>query len=592
LSLAGSSVVFLSACDLLKFVVVSSDPSTMSTDSKYASDDSEWDGPKENCGVVGIYGPELQVAQMLSLALIALQHRGQESCGIVTCQLVEDDVVSRSSTIYSVLPATFESSCSPSPAQCVTSHSVKVHSDSSIGNGVSNDNNTSHKQATRQRLPNFHCHKGIGLVSQVFNCEDALLPLQGGFGIGHTRYSTAGKKSSALDNTQPVIVQTYHGQIAIGHNGNLTTHNSLRNKLLKKGIGMFRDSDIEVIAQHLASNPQTDEQTDETQGPQWEKRLAAFMHECEGAYSLVVMTAEGIFACRDYLGMRPLSLGKITVKNNETNSTVDRYVVASESCALVMLGASYVREIEPGEIIKIDNNGITSTIGRQPKPALCIFEYVYFARPDSILEDQLIVSVREKLGMRLAREAPPPTGVDIVVGVPESAVPAAMGYAKQSAVQYVEGITKNRYVHRTFIQPTQTLRELGVSMKFTPVFDHLRGKKIVLVDDSIVRGSTIKNLVKMLRNAGAIEVHVRASAPPIRSPCFMGIDMATPDQMVAYNRTVEEVCKEIGADSLQYLSMEGLIETVKEGTNPTSKTVGGYCSACFTGNYPLKIDDW
>jgi amidophosphoribosyltransferase len=476
------------------------------------------DTPKENCGIFGIYAPEIPIAATVSLALIALQHRGQEACGIVTYDEKRDTV---------------------------------------------------------------HSHKGVGLVSQVFSNEDILKPLVGKMGIGHTRYATAGR--STIDNAQPVIVDTFHGQIAIAQNGNLTTHKSLRKELLRRGVGMFRESDIEVIAQILASNPP---EYDSSKGPQWELRISSFMHESDGAYSLVIMTNEAIFGCRDHCGLRPLCIGQIEVKNDSGKDCL-RYVLASETCALVMVGATYVREVKPGEIVRIDESGVTSTMGRVPHPNLCIFEYVYFSRPDSLLEDQLIVKVRERLGIQLAKEAP--AEADIVVGVPDSSVPAAMGYAKQSGLPYSEGITKNRYVHRTFIQPTQTLRKLGVSMKFTPIPSILKGKRVVLVDDSIVRGNTIENLVKLLQGAGATEIHIRVSSPPIRSPCFMGIDMATPDQMVAYGKTEEEVCKIIGATSLRYLSHEGMEGAVREGI---TKKDSGYCGACFTGKYPLKIDDW
>jgi len=244
----------------------------------------------------------------------------------------------------------------------------------------------------------------------------------------------------------------------------------------------------------------------------------------------------------------------------------------------------------PGEIVRLDENGITSTQGRAPRPAFCIFEYVYFSRPDTLLEDQLVINVRERLGVQLAKEAP--AEADIVVGVPESAVPAAVGYSKQSGIPLKEGLMKNRYVHRTFIQPTQTLRKLGVSMKFTPVVENLKGKRVVLIDDSIVRGNTTMNLVKLVFEAGAKEVHVRVSSPPVRSPCFMGIDMATTDQMVGFNRTEEEVCKVIGATSLKYLSFEGLEAAVKEGFTKEEQPKHGYCGACFTGKYPLPVDDW
>jgi len=469
---------------------------------------------KEKCGVFGVYAPEIDVASMISLALVALQHRGQESCGITTTDQGK-----------------------------------------------------------------FNSHKGLGLVSQVFNSEEVLLPLKGGVGIGHTRYSTAGKPT--LDNSQPVVVESFQGKLAIAQNGNLSTHTSLKQKLLKKGIGFFKDSDIEVIAQILASS---------TELSSWESRITTLMNEADGAYSLCLMTKEAVFGCRDHLGLRPLCIGSFQVKDKD-GKEVTRYALASESCAFFIIGATYLREVKPGEIVRLDEKGITSTQGREPRPAFCIFEYVYFSRPDTLLENQLVINVRERLGMQLAKEAPPPVA-DIVVGVPESAVPAAVGYSKQSGIPLKEGLMKNRYVHRTFIQPTQTLRKLGVSMKFTPVVENLKGKRVVLIDDSIVRGNTTMNLVKLIFEAGAKEVHVRVSSPPVRSPCFMGIDMATTDQMVAYNRTEEEVCKLLGATSLKYLSFEGLETAVKEGFNQGEQLGHGYCGACFTGKYPLPVDDW
>eukprot|EP01116_Phalansterium_solitarium_P024659 TRINITY_DN9093_c0_g1_i1.p1 TRINITY_DN9093_c0_g1~~TRINITY_DN9093_c0_g1_i1.p1 ORF type:complete len:522 (-),score=120.05 TRINITY_DN9093_c0_g1_i1:110-1573(-) len=477
------------------------------------------DHPKENCGCFGIYAPELSVAQTISLALVALQHRGQESCGLSVCDT----------------------------------------------------------------KGNLKTHKGLGLVSQVFNSEDTLKHLTGSFGIGHTRYSTAG--SPTLENTHPVVLETFHGRIAIAQNGNLTTHRSLRKKLLERGIGMFKESDVEVIAQLLAANPPG---YDATQGPQWDKRIASFMHDSDGAYSIVILTSDAVFGCRDHLGMRPLCIGTIKTEDPVTKQERTRYIITSESCALFMVGATYLREVRPGEIVRIDDNGLHSFVGRDPNPALCIFEYVYFSRPDSLLEDQLIVTVRERLGAQLARESP--ADGDIVIGVPESSVPAAEGYAKQSGIPLVQGIVKNRYVHRTFIQPTQTLRKLGVSMKFTPVYEHIRGKRVVLIDDSIVRGNTIENLVRMVFSAGAKEVHVRVSSPPIRHPCFMGIDMSTPQQMAAHNATIDEICKAIGATSLGYLSHEGLESAVRQGL--TADKSSGYCGACFNGKYPLPIDEW
>jgi amidophosphoribosyltransferase len=389
-----------------------------------------------------------------------------------------------------------------------------------------------------------------------------------------------------LENAQPVTVQTYHGEISIAQNGNLTTQRKLKKNLMKNGVGIFRESDVEIIAQILAQNP---EGYDISEGAQWEKRITSFMHQSDGAYSLVMIADDKIFACRDYLGMRPLCIGKLHFEKN--GKTITRYCVSSESCALHISGAKLEREVKPGELIRIDEDGVHSWQAREPKPALCIFEYVYFARPDSFLQNQLIAKVRERIGAQLADECPCPQA-DIVVGVPDSSIPAAIGYANKSGIPLSEGIMKNRYVHRTFIQPSQTLRQLGVSMKFTPIEERLKGKKVVLVDDSIVRGNTITNLVTLLRNAGALEIHVRASAPPIRNPCFMGIDMATTQQMVAHGRTVDQICKEIGADSLGYVSHEGLEKSVREGLTEEDRKNSGYCGACFTGKYPIEVDDW
>jgi amidophosphoribosyltransferase len=482
----------------------------------------DWE-KKEECGIFGIYAPEMEVARTISLALIALQHRGQEGCGIATCK-----------------------------------------------DGV------------------FNIHKGVGLVSQVFNCEEVLEPLVGYIGIGHTRYSTSGK--STLENTQPVTVQTFRGEISIAQNGNLTTQKSLKKKLMENGVGMFRTSDSEVIAQMLASN--AFEEYADAALPHWERRISAFMHMSEGAYALAMMTEDAVYACRDRLGVRPLCIGTMWCKDPVSGVEKERYLVASESCALVMAGgAKYMREVLPGEIIRIDKDGLHSYQVIAPQPALCIFEYLYFARPDSILENQLIVHARQQMGIQLAKESPCEQG-DIVVGVPDSSVPAAMAYSRQTGIPYVDGLVKNRYVHRTFIQPTQRLRELGVSMKFTPVEQSLKGKRVVLVDDSIVRGTTIANIVKIIRGAGAKEIHIRISSPPVISPCFMGIDLSTTKEMVAPNQSVDQICKEIGADSLRYLTHEGMENAVKEGLQDDYRQTAGYCGACFTGKYPLPVDDW
>ncbi|KYQ92657.1 amidophosphoribosyltransferase [Tieghemostelium lacteum] len=512
--------------------------------------------PKEYCGVFGIYAPELDVSRIAFFALVALQHRGQESCGI----------------------------------------------------------------ATYDEFHSVHVETGMGLVNQVFN-EANLKPLRGHMAIGHTRYSTAGK--STINNAQPVIVQTLHGQIGIAQNGNLTTAKSLRKELLEKGVGFFKDSDVEIITQLLSNNPTN--QIDNSK-PNWESRISYFMSKAEGAYSLCLMTPNGIYGVRDFLGMRPLCIGSIEVPSLENpEKMVTRYVIASESCAINTIGGKYVREVRPGEIVHINESGITSFIGREPskQSALCIFEYVYFSRPDSVMEGQLIHSVRQRMGEQLARESPIPAPKPncpletIVIGVPDSSLPAAIGYSKQSGYPYTEGLTKNRYIHRTFIQPTDHLRQQGIKLKFNPLTENIQGKRVILIDDSIVRGNTIKALIKLIRSAGAVEVHVRISSPPVLHPCYMGIDMATYEQLTGHQKTVDEICKLIGADTLQYLSLEGMNKCVQVGKPPiqlqlesnnnskptectkvdnndttttNNSSSNGYCNACFNGNYPLSLD--
>jgi len=357
-------------------------------------------------------------------------------------------------------------------------------------------------------------------------------------------------------------------------------------------VGMFKESDVEVIVQMMAANPPSEA------GDTWAARISTFMQAAEGAYSLVIMTSDAIFGVRDCIGIRPLCIGKIEVEGDKTKPPVTRYMFASETCAIATIGGQYVREVLPGEIVRIDASGINSFVGRapSPNPAFCSFEYVYFSRPDSIMEGQLLHQVRQRLGEQLAIEAPPPAppagapqSQVCVIGVPDSSLPAALGYANKCGIPYSEGLCKNRYIHRTFIQPTDYLRKLGVRLKFNPLPDNIRGKRVVLVDDSIVRGNTITALVALIRSAGASEVHVRISSPPVKHPCFMGIDMATYDQLTSHNHTVEEVRALIGADTLAYLSHEGMINAIKltaQGKNT------GYCAACFTGEYPLKITDW
>jgi amidophosphoribosyltransferase len=423
-----------------------------------------------------------------------------------------------------------------------------------------------------------HVQKGMGLVAQVFN-EQNLAPLQGHLAIGHTRYSTTG--GIHIRNAQPYLIETLYGPLGLAHNGNLTNALHLRQFLLQRGVGLSSTSDTELMT-HLLAAPKEAwanmglAYEDGADDP-WITRIRAMMAAVEGAYSLTILTRDAIYAVRDPHGLRPLSLGKLD----------EGYVIASETCALSTIGADYVRYVEPGEIVRLDANGISSYHGRAPEQrALCVFEYVYFARPDSILDGQMIHTVRQNMGRRLAREAP--TAADIVVGVPDSATPAAIGYSLESGIPYSEGLTKNRYIGRTFIQPDNHLRKQNVKLKFNALTSNLKGKRVVLVDDSIVRGNTSRPLVELLREGGATEVHVRVSSPPVKHPCFMGVDMATYKELIAHKMDIPAICQHIGADSLDYLSLPGMLEAIQE-------TVGfqnTYCNACFSGNYPIKIPEW
>ncbi len=421
-----------------------------------------------------------------------------------------------------------------------------------------------------------YLHKGMGLVAQVFT-EDNLCPLKGHVAIGHTRYSTSG--SSHIRNAQPYLIETIHGPLGVGHNGNLTNAQTLRRRLLEWGVGLSSSSDSEVITQMLAAPPPGGEPN----GPDWEARLAAFMAEAEGAYCLVVLTRDAVYAVRDPWGLRPLCLGALPGEDGHPG-----YVVASESSALATVGARYLREVQPGEIVCLSAKGITSVQGRQPaeRQALCIFEYVYFARPDSLLEGQTVHRVRQRLGEELAREAP--ADADVVIGVPDSAIPAAIGYSRVSGILYTEGLTKNRYIGRTFIQPGDRIRQVGIHLKFNPLTANLQGKRVVIIDDSIVRGNTIQPMITLLREAGATEVHVRVSSAPVRHPCFMGIDMATHEELIANRLSVEEIRTLVGADSLAYLSHEGMRHAVTAALDADR----GHCSACFCGRYPISLDEW
>ncbi len=418
-------------------------------------------------------------------------------------------------------------------------------------------------------------HKGMGLVSQVFD-ETAMTNLKGHFGIGHNRYSTTG--DSHVRNAQPYHVSTLHGPLSVAHNGNVTNAAALRKALMERGVGLMSTSDTEVITQYLAAPVPFKDRT----APRWEQRLAQLLDVAEGAYSLVVMTRDCLYAMRDPLGMRPLCLGRL--KNRD--GKVMGWMVASESSALLTLGAKHLREVGPGEIIRIDKNGITTVKPpvAEKSTAMCIFEHVYFARPDSKIEGQTVQVVRQRMGTQLAKEAP--AEADVVFGVPDSSLPSAMAYAEATGLPQTEGLIKNRYIGRTFIEPTQEMRENKVRLKFNALRENLEGKRVVMIDDSIVRGTTMYQLVRLVREAGkAKEVHVRIASPPINNPCYMGVDLASREHLMAAQMDVDAMCKAIGADSLAFLSPEGLHKAVR-GDEPKPC---GHCDACFTGNYPVDV---
>jgi amidophosphoribosyltransferase len=407
---------------------------------------------------------------------------------------------------------------------------------------------------------NVVVHADMGLVTQIFR-EPDFYPLVGNMAIGHTRYSTSG--SSELCNAQPLLVEGEHGQLAVANNGNIINALQLKEQLQDKWNCTFTSTtDTEVIAQMLAH----------AVGATWQERVFQCMRQLEGAYSIVIQTKDTMIAARDPLGIRPLCLGKLN----------GGWIVASESCALDHLGAEYLREIEPGEVVIVDGNGLHTATwsGRTGRRALCVFELIYFARPDSIMDGKLVHSTRQQLGAQLAREHP--VEADLVIGIPDSSTAAAVGYAQESGIPYSEGLIKNRYVGRTFIEPEQRLRDLGVRQKFNPLVEVIQGKRLVVVDDSIVRGTTTPHVVNLLRKGGAKEVHMRVCAPPIKHPCFMGVDMASYEELLAANNSLEQIREMVGADSLGYLSVEGLMGVV-------GGTDGGFCDACFTGNYPVPI---
>ncbi|MCI0814457.1 MAG: amidophosphoribosyltransferase, partial [Chloroflexi bacterium] len=405
----------------------------------------------------------------------------------------------------------------------------------------------------------LHVRTGMGLVSQVFEEHD-LGHLPGHVAIGHTRYSTTG--SSRSENAQPVHVEGTNGELALGHNGNLLNADVLRDDLEDSGTDFETSTDTEIAARLLASAP----------GSSWLERAASTMKVLSGAYCFVAVTPDSLIAMRDPYGVRPLSIGRLNGKG---------WVIASETCALDHLGAKFVREVEPGEAVVIDSEGFHAEQALEKRrDALCVFEYIYFARPDSVIRGKLLQPTRANMGRELAREAP--VDADIVIGVPDSATAAAIGYANESGIPYTEGLVKNRYVGRTFIKPDQRLREQGVRLKFNPLRQVIEGKRLIVVDDSIVRGTTTPKVVEMLRNAGAASIHMRVCAPPIVHPCHFGIDMATQWELIAAHQEIEDIRQHIGADSLAYLSLDGLMRAVEQPED-------SFCTACFTGDYPMPV---
>ncbi len=453
----------------------------------------------DECAVMGIYGhPE--AANMVYLGLYALQHRGQESCGIVT----------------------------------------------SDGKGL-----ISHRQ--------------MGLVADAFK-EDVIKRLEGQNAIGHNRYSTQGQ--SHLKNAQPFVVEYSQGPIAIAHNGNLVNGTLLRNELEQAGSIFQSTSDTEVIIHLIATSKE----------PTLMGRIVEALSRCRGAYSLQFLTLDKLIAARDPYGFRPLVLGRFPEGKNR-----GAYVFASETCALDLIEAEYVRDVEPGEIVTIGPDGLESLKPFPPVPhAKCIFEYIYFARPDSKLFGHNVYQVRKSLGRQLARESG--IDADLVTPVPDSGVPAAMGFAEESKIPLEFGLIRNHYVGRTFIEPQQTIRNFGVKIKLNAQRDVLQGKRVIVVDDSIVRGTTSRKIIRMLRDAGAREVHLRISSPATTGPCYYGIDTPTRGELIASANSVEEIRRFVEADTLAYLSNDGMY-TYFDGDKK------GFCDACFTGNYPVHFED-
>lgn len=403
-------------------------------------------------------------------------------------------------------------------------------------------------------------HKDLGLVSNIFTPQ-SLSNLVGHYAIGHTRYSTTG--SSSMRNVQPFMIETMHGPLALAHNGNLVNSIELRDQLLRDGVGLSSSSDSEVMTMMLAR----------AQGSTWSERIQDCMKKWQGAFSLVILTRDGVYAARDPWGFRPLSVG--TLPSGGT-------AAASETGALQTLGCIVIREIKPGEIVTLSDKALIVHQALEPvnPQARCVFEFIYFARPDHMWDGRSVHRVRQRLGEELARETM--VAADVVVPVPDSSIPAAIGFSHISGIPYNDGFVKNRYVGRTFIEPTDSLRKRGVALKFNVINENVRDKRVIMIDDSIVRGNTTGPLIKLLRNAGAKEVHIAITCPPITHPCFMGVDMGSFDDLIAHQRTIEEICNFVGADSLTYLSLDGMMRAVGR--------TEGYCQACFTGKYPIPVD--
>jgi amidophosphoribosyltransferase len=489
------------------------------------------DGPRDECGVFGIYAPGHEVSRLSYFALYALQHRGQESAGI----------------------------------------------------------------AAADHGGNIMTRRELGLVSQVFS-ENDLRTLRGELAIGHVRYSTTG--SNAWENSQPV--QRSEGtdgssrELALAHNGNLINAVELHDELAQRGVTFNSTSDSEIVAALLATHP----------AERIEDAIAEVLPRLNGAFSIVVMCKDRVVAFRDPHGLRPLAIGVLPNGVSGDSGTShpgasdpgasgdggepaggeeQRYCVASESCAFDIIGATLLRDVEPGEIVTLGESGLQSRrVLPDARKAFCVFEYIYFARPDSRMNGQVLQVARGRMGEILARESP--ADADLVIPVPDSGNAAARGVARASGRPQDDGFVKNRYVARTFIQPGQELRKHGLRLKFNPLPEIVGGKRLVVVDDSIVRGNTTRQIVQMLRDAGATEVHMRISAPPIKHPCHYGIDMSTREEMIAHERSVGEIAVELGCDSLAYLSLDGVYEAV-------GATKATHCDACFTGNYPLSGSD-